>query len=209
MARRRKKGATLSWQSTKRAYTRYRKWDAKRRKENNKLARDRQAASKTIAAEKAAAAREKDQKAKARADAKAKRIKDAEAREKALGAARTRVVRAQLSTPVREAPASRRPATAPASSSRTVAVARPAGVCGAKTEDGTPCQRLGECGIHRPKNRPAVLPSTPAEPTTSRTHDGLGRPLTESGRRFFAYREAGYTGPLDQDARPTRGRLGG
>jgi seryl-tRNA synthetase len=156
MARRRKKGATLSWQGTKRAYTRYRKWDAKRRKENNKLARDRQAASKTIAAEKAAAAREKDQKAKGRADAKAKRIKDAEAREKALGAARARVVRAQLSTPIREAPASR-PAATP-SSSRAVAVTRPAGVCGAKTEDGTPCQRLGECGIHRPKNRPSAAP---------------------------------------------------
>lgn len=32
-----------------------------------------------------------------------------------------------------------------------------------------------------------------------RTHDGLGQPLDEAGKKFFRERESGYTGWLDQD----------
>ncbi len=32
--------------------------------------------------------------------------------------------------------------------------------------------------------------------------DGLDQPLDDRGRRFFALREAGYTGPIDQDGYP-------
>lgn len=38
----------------------------------------------------------------------------------------------------------------------------------------------------------------PAKPP-ARTHDGLGRPLDAKGARFFALRDSGYTGPIDQD----------
>ncbi|MET0426304.1 MAG: hypothetical protein ABW046_20715 [Actinoplanes sp.] len=33
----------------------------------------------------------------------------------------------------------------------------------------------------------------------ARTHDGLGRPLDEKGKKFFALRDSGYKGPIDQD----------
>jgi hypothetical protein len=36
----------------------------------------------------------------------------------------------------------------------------------------------------------------------TRTTDGLGQPLDDRGRRFFALRDSGYTGPIDQDGYP-------
>lgn len=33
-----------------------------------------------------------------------------------------------------------------------------------------------------------------------RTHDGLGQPLDETGKKFFRLRESGYTGWIDQDS---------
>lgn len=35
-----------------------------------------------------------------------------------------------------------------------------------------------------------------------RTHDGLGQPLDEEGKRFFRIRESGYTGWLDENSNP-------
>ena len=32
-----------------------------------------------------------------------------------------------------------------------------------------------------------------------RTHDWNGKPLTEEGRKFYALRDSGYKGPIDQD----------
>lgn len=44
----------------------------------------------------------------------------------------------------------------------------------------------------------ASLTTETQDPPAGRDTDGLGRPLTESGQRFFALRDSGYTGPIDQ-----------
>jgi hypothetical protein len=44
---------------------------------------------------------------------------------------------------------------------------------------------------------PALAEAVDLPPVPIRTHDGLGQPLDDNGRRFFALRDSGYRGWID------------
>jgi hypothetical protein len=166
MGRRSKKstlwGDLVWWAQTPR---RVRKWSAKRSRARATALRDknRQIAQRakdkqTIVQEKAVQAARREARRKAVREARERRIAEADRR------ARERQVRVVAVTSYQPIPATPapRPAVRPAAGTQTAVATRsavPATACGARTEDGTPCQILvgpdGKCAIadHRPVRR--------------------------------------------------------
>jgi hypothetical protein len=89
-------------------------------------------------------------------------------------------------------------------------------MCQSKSQGGRRCSGRGDGGgtatLSRPveKADPQVKAGTPSREDTDRLAANLpdsrrgwdGSPLAEKDKRFFALRDSGYKGPIDQDGYP-------
>jgi len=212
VAARRKKKSSISWlHDIKQDWTNLKKWNAKRKTANVKMAKERRKANADIARAKLESDALRAERRRAAAVKKAEHAAQVRARRAAAEAraqqtaAKPQVVKARV-VPAPK-PAVKKTAARPEFTARARAIdpgkTQPSSVlCGARTDDGTPCQNptLGDtCAAgHHPKGKPTA--KKPAPPAQQRTHDGLGRPLTPESREFFRLREEeGYKGPIQWD----------
>lgn len=220
MARKKSRSKTSVswWHDIKADWTKWKKWQAKRRVLNNKLAKERAEAAKVSAAEKAKRQIAADQKRVAREKAATARRTAAEARRR-QAAARPTVVTARVTTMTHPAPPPKprptkkttapRPAPQPTPPGGQPAPAVP---CGARTQDGTPCQHPSLGGTCAAGHRPKGQPTRPAARPTSQPRPAA-QPEGRSNVTFIG--GSGYTdsvigkvttrnAPADRPARPAR-----